>query len=358
LSKPDSSTAGGAYALARSLLFRLDAERAHALTLGALDGLQRLHLAHWLAPAVPLLPARAFGLNFPNPVGLAAGLDKNAAHVDGLAALGFGFIEVGTVTPRAQPGNPRPRLFRLSAQQALINRMGFNNGGIDALLRNLDRTQWRGVLGINIGKNKDTPNAQAAGDYLLGLTRVHAHASYITVNISSPNTAGLRDLQARAALDALIGQLREAQERLGAQAGTRKPMLLKIAPDLEERDMDDMAEVLQRHGIDGLICTNTTLARDGVDGTANAQESGGLSGIPLRARADVVLRGMHARLPGMDMIGVGGIGSGAAAAQKRAAGATLVQLYTGLIYCGPSLIHQCVEALRVAAESGDAPHAD
>lgn len=354
LSKPDSFAGGGAYALARSLLFHLDAEHAHALTLGALDGLQRLHLAHWLAPAIPPLPVRAFGLDFPNPVGLAAGLDKNAAHVDGLAALGFGFIEVGTVTPRPQPGNPRPRLFRLPGQQALINRMGFNNDGVDALLRNLDRAQYRGVLGINIGKNKDTPNARAADDYLRGLQRVHAQASYIAVNISSPNTAGLRDLQAHAALDALIGRLREAQERLGAQAGARKPMLLKIAPDLDERDMDDIAEVLQRHGIDGLICTNTTLARDGVAGAAHAQESGGLSGVPLRARADSVLRGMRARLPGVEIIGAGGIDNGTAAVQKVAAGACLVQLYTGLIYRGPALIAECVQALREAADAARA----
>lgn len=358
MNTPTPAPPSRGYALARAVLFRLDAERAHALALSGLDWLQRLHLARLLVPAPPALPVRAFGLDFPNPVGLAAGLDKNAAHVDGLAALGFGFIEVGTVTPRAQPGNPRPRLFRLPAQQALINRMGFNNGGIDALLRNLDRARYRGVLGINIGKNKDTPNAQAADDYLHGLRRVHVHASYITVNISSPNTRGLRDLQVHAALDALIGQLREAQERLGAQAGTRKPMLLKIAPDLDERDMDDMADVLQRRGIDGLICTNTTLARAGVAGAAHAQESGGLSGVPLRASADRVLRGMRARLPQVPVIGVGGIDTGAAAAEKIAAGATLVQLYTGLIYRGPVLIHECVQALRARAEAGDAPRAD
>jgi len=352
LSKPASANRTGAYALARGLLFRLDAERAHALGLGALDTVQRLHLARWLTPAPAALPVRAFGLDFPNPVGLAAGLDKNGAHVDGLAALGFGFIEVGTVTPRPQPGNPRPRLFRLPQHAAIINRMGFNNDGVEALLRNLDRTRYRGVLGINIGKNKDTPNARAVDDYRLCLRRVHDHASYIVVNISSPNTQGLRELQEQAALDGLLGALRETQEQLAAQ-GTRRPLLLKIAPDLDERGMDGIAAVLQRHGIDGLICTNTTLDRAAVAGAAHAQESGGLSGRPMRTRATVVLQGMHARLPDLPLVGVGGIGCGEDAREKLQAGARLVQLYTGLIYRGPALVNECIEALR--SETGHAP---
>lgn len=337
---------------ARALLFRLEGERAHDLALRGLGLLHRMHLQRLLAAPVPPLPTRVFGIDFPNPVGLAAGLDKNAEHVDALAALGFGFIEVGTVTPRAQPGNPQPRLFRLSAHGALINRMGFNNLGLDALLRNLERTRWLGVLGINIGKNRDTPNERAVADYLLGLERVYARAGYITINVSSPNTQGLRDLQAHAALQQLVGTLREAQERLAARHGARKPMLLKIAPDLDDAAMDAIADVLATTGIDGLICTNTTLMRTGVDGARHGAEPGGLSGTPLRAASTAVVRGMRARLPDVPVVGVGGIDNGAAAAEKIAAGANLVQLYTGLIYRGPALVRECVEALRAQRETG------
>lgn len=344
-----------AYAAARALLFRLDPETAHTLTLAGIDLLRHLHLSQLVAGKAARLPVHAFGLEFPNPVGLAAGLDKNGAHVDGLAALGFGFIEVGTVTPRAQPGNPGPRLFRLPQHAAIINRMGFNNDGVEALLRNLDHQRYRGVLGINIGKNRDTPNERAVEDYRLCLRRVHDRASYIVVNISSPNTQGLRELQEQAALDILVGALRETQEQLAAQT-TRKPLLLKIAPDLDEHGMDGIAEVLLRHGIDGLICTNTTLDRTAVAGARHSEESGGLSGVPLRNRATLVLRGMRTRLPTLPMIGVGGIDRGVDACEKRSAGAQLVQLYTGLIYRGPMLIAECVEALRAEADHAVLAH--
>ncbi|MDI3263330.1 MAG: quinone-dependent dihydroorotate dehydrogenase [Fulvimonas sp.] len=335
------------YQFLRPLLFALDAETAHGLTLRGLDAAWRCGLAARLAPAVPDLPVDAFGIRFPNPVGLAAGLDKNAEHLDALGALGFGFIEVGTVTPRPQPGNPRPRLFRLPRHEAIINRMGFNNAGVDALVRNVEASAYRGVLGINIGKQKDTPNERAVDDYGFCLERVYRYASYVAVNISSPNTQGLRDLQHEEALRRLLGSLREAQERLGSQSGARRPLLLKIAPDLTEADLDGITEVLRSCGIDGVICTNTTLDRSAVAGDPRAAEAGGLSGRPLLARSTEVLRGLHARLgDAVALVGVGGILEGEDAARKTAAGATLVQLYTGLVYRGPRLIGACVEALR------------
>jgi dihydroorotate dehydrogenase len=288
-----------------------------------------------------------FGLRFDNPVGLAAGLDKNGAHVDALAALGFGFIEVGTTTPRAQAGNPKPRMFRLPEHEAVINRLGFNNGGVDALVRNVERARHGGVLGINIGRNKDTPNERATDDYLHCLERVYARASYVTVNISSPNTQGLRDLQEEETLKRFIGTLREAQERLGARNGERKPMLLKIAPDLTETELDSIAAVLLDARIDGVICTNTTIDRGAVAGDPHAGEAGGLSGKPLFAKSTAVLRGMSERLgAAIPLVGVGGIASGADAAAKIEAGASLVQFYTGMVYRGPGLIGECVEALR------------
>jgi dihydroorotate dehydrogenase len=300
------------------------------------------------------LPATVFGVRFPNPVGLAAGLDKNAAHIDELGALGFGFIEVGTVTPRPQPGNPKPRMFRLPQHEAIINRLGFNNEGVDALVRNVESSSYRGVLGINIGKNKDTPNERAVDDYLFCLERVYRLASYVTVNISSPNTQGLRDLQEEATLRRFIGTLREAQERLGSQAGTRKPMLLKIAPDLSEVELDGVAEVLRGSGIDGVICTNTTIDHAAVASDPHGQEVGGLSGKPLFARSTEVLRGMRARLgAATPIVGVGGILDGSDAAEKLDAGANLVQIYSGLIYRGPHLIGECVEEIR---RQRGAPH--
>jgi dihydroorotate dehydrogenase len=335
------------YDYVRPLLFALDAETAHRLTLYALGVAHRSNLGRFVATPPADLPVDAFGIRFPNPVGLAAGLDKNAAHLDELGALGFGFVEVGTVTPRPQPGNPKPRMFRLPAHEAIINRLGFNNEGVDALVRNVEASGYRGVLGINIGKNKDTPNERAVDDYLFCLERVYRHASYVTVNISSPNTQGLRDLQEEATLRRFIETLREAQERLGSQAGARKPMLLKIAPDLSEAELDGIAEVLRASGIDGLICTNTTIDRTAVAGDPHGHEAGGLSGKPLFARSTDVLRGMRRRLGDrLPIIGVGGILDGSDAAEKLDAGATLVQVYSGLIYRGPRLVAECVDEIR------------
>ena len=335
------------YALARSLLFCLDAERAHDLSLKAIETAYRTGLNPLVASKPRTLPTRAFGIDFANPVGLAAGLDKNAAHVDALASLGFGFIEVGTTTPRAQPGNPKPRMFRLPEYEAVINRLGFNNGGVDALVANAERARYDGVLGINIGKNKDTPNERALDDYLFCLERVYARASYVTVNISSPNTQGLRDLQEEETLRRFIGGICEAGERHAARHGRRKPILLKIAPDLSDSELDAIAEVLRNSAIDGLICTNTTIDRDAVAGHRHAGEVGGLSGKPVFAKSTAVLRGMAGRLDGrMPLVGVGGIVSGADAAAKIEAGASLVQFYTGMVYRGPGLISESVEAIR------------
>lgn len=335
------------YDLIRPLLFKLDAETAHGLILYASDVAQRSGLSKWINTPPGDLPVTAFGITFPNPVGLAAGLDKNGEHLDGLAALGFGFVEIGTVTPRPQPGNDKPRMFRLPEHEAVINRLGFNNGGIDALVRNVEKASFRGVLGINIGKNKDTPNERATDDYLLCLERAYPLASYITVNISSPNTQGLRDLQEEEMLRRFIGTLRDAQERLASQHGKRKPMLLKIAPDLTEGELDAIAEVLLASGIDGVICTNTTIDRQAVAGSAHAQETGGLSGKPLFEKSTAVLRGMKARVGDrLSIVGVGGILDGDTAAEKMEAGASLVQVYSGLVYRGPKLINEAVTEIR------------
>jgi dihydroorotate dehydrogenase len=342
------------YSMLRPFLFRLDPERAHGVTLRALDQLHRRGLASmaWRTPAP--LPTRVLGLRFPNPVGLAAGLDKNGEHVDALFALGFGFVEVGTVTPRPQPGNPRPRMFRLPRERAVINRLGFNNDGVEALVRNVSRARrgGSGLLGINIGRNKDTPNEFAEGDYLFCLERIYPLADYITVNISSPNTAGLRELQEEQALRRLVGTLREAQERLGALHGKRVPMLVKVAPDLSEDDVQACARVLGDLQVDGVVATNTTIARDGVQHDPAAQEPGGLSGAPLMDRSTAVLRMLRTRLPeSIPLVGVGGIMGGADAAKKMAAGANLVQLYTGLVYRGPGLVGECVDAMRRRKEA-------
>lgn len=331
------------YDLIRPLLFRMDAERAHHTTLRLLAVGHRLGLG---SQRVPALPTQAMGLSFPNPVGLAAGLDKNGACIDAIAALGFGFIEIGTVTPRPQPGNPKPRMFRLPEHRAVINRLGFNNEGVETLLSNVERARWRGVLGINIGRNKDTPNEQAIADYLHCLERVYPLASYVTVNISSPNTQGLRDLQEEELLKRFVGVLRERQEQLASQHGRHVPMLVKIAPDLDEPALDGMAAVMLAARVDGLICTNTTIARDAVAGHRHAGESGGLSGKPLLKPANAVLRGLRDRLgPAMTLIGVGGVCTGKDAVSKIQAGADLVQCYSGLVYRGPRLINECVEAI-------------
>jgi dihydroorotate dehydrogenase len=337
------------YALAKPFLFCLDAERAHDLGLAAMETAYRTGLNSLLSAKPAPLPTRVFGIDFPNPVGLAAGLDKNGAHIDALASLGFGFIEIGTTTPRQQSGNPKPRMWRLPEHEAVINRLGFNNDGVDALLRHVERAKFGGVLGINIGKNKDTPNERAIDDYLFCLERVYARASYVTVNVSSPNTQGLRDLQEEETLKRFIGTLREAQERLTSKHG-RKPMLLKVAPDLGDSELDGIATVLLEASIDGVICTNTTIDRSRVKGAAHAEETGGLSGKPLFDKATSVLRKMVDRIGRkIPVIGVGGILSGADAAAKVNAGASLVQFYTGMIYRGPNLIEECVESIRKCA---------
>jgi dihydroorotate dehydrogenase len=295
------------------------------------------------------MPVKLWDLEFPNPVGLAAGLDKNGSHIDALGALGFGFIEIGTTTPRPQAGNPKPRMFRLPEHRAVINRLGFNNHGVEALLGNVERARFRGVLGINIGRNATTPNERAVDDYLHCLERVYPRASYVTVNISSPNTKGLRDLQDRDALKRFVATLRERQEELAGQHGRRVPMLIKIAPDLDEQQMDDIADVLLDAEVDGVLCTNTTIDRSAVEGHRRAAEAGGLSGAPLMAPSTHVLREMVTRLAGtVPIIGIGGILSGDDAVAKFEAGASLVQFYTGMVYRGPELIGECVEALRKA----------
>ena len=341
------------YSVLRPLLFAMDAERAHGASLRSLDALHRAGFGGLVAKRPAPLLTKVLGLEFPNPVGLAAGLDKNGAHIDALMALGFGFVEIGTVTPRPQAGNPQPRMFRLPKHQAVINRLGFNNEGVDALVRNVECAQRKGgLLGINIGKNKDTPNDFAEGDYLHCLERVYPLADYITDNISSPNTAGLRELQEEQALRRLVSTLREAQERFGAQHGKRVPMLVKIAPDLSDDDIEAAGRVLGDLQVDGVIATNTTVSRLAVQDDPKARDTGGLSGAPLMDKSTAVLRMLRSRLPeSIPLIGVGGIMSGPDAVKKTAAGATLVQVYTGLVYRGPALIGECVDAMRRRKEA-------
>jgi dihydroorotate dehydrogenase len=338
------------YALTRPFLFGLDAEHAHELTLGSIARLQNTPLqCLWQQPRIDD-PVTLAGLRFPNRVGLAAGLDKNGRCIDGLGAMGFGFIEVGTVTPKAQPGNPKPRVFRLPEANALINRLGFNNEGLAAFLANVKRARFRergGILGLNIGKNAATPIERAVDDYLLGLEGVYPHADYVTVNISSPNTQNLRSLQSDEALDALLGALQQRRRQLIAQHGHSVPVFVKIAPDLDEAQVGVIAATLQRHEIDGVIATNTTLARDAVQGLAYASEVGGLSGAPVAEASNRVIRALRAALgAAYPIIGVGGVLRGADAQAKRAAGADLVQLYTGLIYRGPALVTEVARALK------------
>ncbi len=334
------------YALARRALFKLDPETAHDLALRSLAT---------LGPGASLLgraasrdeTRRVMGIDFPNPVGLAAGLDKNGEYIDALAALGFGFIEVGTVTPRPQPGNPKPRLFRLERHEALINRMGFNNHGVERLLANVARSRFKGILGINIGKNFDTPIDRAADDYLSCLDAVYDAASYVVVNISSPNTKNLRDLQSPGRLGELLAALMARREALAEHHGIAKPLVVKVAPDLDDAQIEAIAGLATEHGIDGLIATNTTVSREGVSGDPLAVESGGLSGRPLFARSTEVLARLAGALRGrVPIIGVGGILAGADARAKLDAGASLVQLYTGFVYRGPALIGEARAALR------------
>ena len=339
------------YDFARPFIFTLDPETAHHVAFANLNRAHALGLTRLLRPHVADDPVEVMGLTFPNPVGLAAGLDKNAEYIDALADFGFGFIEVGTVTPRPQPGNPAPRLFRLPPARALINRMGFNNEGLDHFVARVRASRRRDVvLGLNIGKNADTPIERALDDYLAGLRRAYPllldRPGYIAVNISSPNTRNLRSLQGGAELKALLGGLREARQELAAQHGRRVPLAVKIAPDLDDAELPRIADVLAAHEIDAVIATNTTIARDAVAGLPHADEAGGLSGAPLAARSTEVIRLLARHLRGtMPVIGVGGIMSGDDAVEKIAAGAALVQLYTGIIYRGPALVGECRRAI-------------
>jgi dihydroorotate dehydrogenase len=335
------------YTLAKPLLFKLDPETAHNLTMAGLRHAHRLGLLKTFLPKVPALPKRVMGLDFPNPVGLAAGLDKNGEAIDALAEFGFGFIEVGAVTPRPQPGNPKPRLFRLPDAQAIINRMGFNNLGVDHLLANLERATFKGILGVNLGKNFDTPIDKAADDYLILLDKLYGKVSFVTVNISSPNTKNLRALQGGDELDALLAAIKARQAALADRHGKYMPVAVKIAPDLDDAQIAAMATLFRKHRIDAVIATNTTLSREGVENLPHGQEAGGLSGRPVREKATRVIAAFHAALAGeVPIIGAGGILCGADAKEKIAAGAELVQFYTGLIYRGPALVRECVEALR------------
>lgn len=332
------------YRLLRPLLFTLDAELAHAFTLKALRLLQPLGLP--LNRAAQCESRTVMGLKFPNPVGLAAGLDKNGDYIDALAKLGFGFIEVGTVTPRPQPGNPKPRLFRIPEAQAIINRMGFNNLGVDYLLENIKRTQYNGVLGVNIGKNFDTPVESAIDDYLICLRKVYAVASYVTINISSPNTLHLRQLQNEHELDHLVATLKLEQGKLSDQQGRYTPLLVKIAPDLDQSQLESIAAILMKYNIDGVIATNTTISRQNIAGLPHADETGGLSGSPVKVMSTRVISKLYSLLgEQIPIIGVGGILSADDAKEKVAAGASLIQLYTGLIYEGPDLVNQCISTL-------------
>lgn len=339
------------YALARPALFALDPETAHELTMQSLERLQNTPLAcAWRQPRVDD-PVTVAGLRFPNRVGLAAGLDKNGRAIDGLGAMGFGFVEVGTVTPKAQPGNPQPRMFRLPEHEALINRLGFNNEGLASFLTHVQQARsfraGGGLLGLNIGKNAATPIENALDDYLIGLDGVYPHADYVTVNISSPNTANLRSLQGDEALQALLVPLMARREALADRHGRRVPLFVKIAPDLDEAQVGVIARTLQACGVDGVIATNTTLARDAVAGHPHAGEAGGLSGAPVLAASNRVIAGLRAALgPDFPIIGVGGVLSGQDALSKRQAGADLVQIYTGLIYKGPALVREAALALR------------
>lgn len=334
------------YSLARELLFKLSPETSHELSIDLIGAGGRLGLNGLLTKAPASLPVSVMGLEFPNPVGLAAGLDKNGDAIDGFAQLGFGFVEIGTVTPRPQPGNPKPRLFRLPDAEAVINRMGFNNLGVDHLLARVQAAKFKGVLGINIGKNFDTPVERAVDDYLTCLDKVYAHASYVTVNVSSPNTPGLRSLQFGDSLKELLEALRRRQEDLTQEHGRRVPLAIKIAPDMSGEETALVAAALLGADMDAVIATNTTLSREGVEGLAHADEAGGLSGAPVRDKSTHIVKVLAGELSGrLPIIAVGGITEGRHAAEKIAAGASLVQIYSGFIYKGPALIREAVDAI-------------
>jgi len=334
------------YCLVKPFIFAFDPETAHEAAIAGMRTLGRSGLAPAYRP-FPDTPVKVMGIEFPNRIGLAAGLDKNGEAIDALAGWGFGSLEIGTVTPRPQPGNPKPRLFRLPEAQGIINRMGFNNHGVDALVANVAAARYRGVLGINIGKNFDTPIEKAVDDYLICLEKVYAHASYVTVNISSPNTKNLRQLQGESELDALLGTLKAKQTELAERHGRYVPLTLKIAPDLDDAQITNIADALRRHRIDAVIATNTTLAREGVEGLPHGDETGGLSGLPVFEKSTAVLRAFVQKLAGeLPVIAAGGVVDGARAKAKLDAGAALVQVYSGLVYRGPELVKECVAATR------------
>lgn len=334
------------YNLARKALFCLDAETSHELTLDMLGAGERLGLIRPFVKPIPANPVEVMGLTFPNPVGMAAGLDKNGDCFNALGQLGFGFVEIGTITPRPQPGNPKPRLFRLPEHQGIINRMGFNNKGVAHLVEQVKRRRYSGILGINIGKNFDTPVEKAADDYQLCMQAVYEYADYITVNISSPNTPGLRDLQFGESLKSLLETVKAEQLALEKIHNRYVPVAVKIAPDMDEIAIQQVAEVLINSGLDGVIATNTTISREGVEGSKNADEAGGLSGAPVRDKSTEVIARLSEALGGkLPIIGVGGILNGADAAEKIKAGASLVQVYSGFIYRGPELIAESAKAI-------------
>jgi dihydroorotate dehydrogenase len=331
------------YSLARPFLFSLDAETAHEFTLNTLKHTQGIMPA--CAPRGRAVTA--MGITFPNPVGLAAGLDKNGECIEAWGKLGFGFVEIGTITPRPQPGNPKPRMFRLPEAMGIINRMGFNNHGVDNLLANVAASKFKGVLGINIGKNFDTPIEKAADDYLICLDKVYTAATYVTVNISSPNTKNLRQLQGESELDALLGALKAKQTELADKHGKYVPLTLKIAPDLDDAQVMNIADALRRHRIDGVIATNTTLGREGVEHLRHGSEAGGLSGAPVYEKSTAVVAALATALAGeLPIIAAGGITDGVKAKAKLDAGATLVQIYSGMIFRGPALVAEAIQATR------------
>lgn len=341
------------YSLVRPLLFAFEPETSHRITFQLLEQAHRWGLHAY--PPVPSRPRNVMGLDFPNPVGMAAGLDKDGKHIKALEELGFGFIEIGTVTPRAQPGNPKPRLFRIPQAEAIINRMGFNNQGIDNLLSNVRQTNYCGILGINIGKNVDTPIERAVEDYLICLRKAYCDADYLVVNISSPNTPHLRELQKGEELDQLLSMLKSDQQRLADEHGKYTPLVIKIAPDLDTPQIDAIGALLMKHRIDGVIATNTTLSRQGVESLPYADKAGGLSGAPLRQRATKIVHRLNLVLQGaLPIIAAGGIMCAADAKEKIDAGASLIQIYSGLVYKGPELVGEIAQALGVPDRNGPA----
>jgi len=334
------------YRMLRNLMFRLDAEKSHHLGLIGLNLMEMSGISSLMYRKISAKPVRVMGLVFPNAVGLAAGLDKNGDYIDAMSALGFGFVEIGTVTPRPQPGNPKPRLFRIPEAEGIINRMGFNNLGVDHLLEQVKAADSKSLIGINIGKNFDTPVEKAVDDYLIGLKKVYAHADYVTINISSPNTPGLRTLQFGESLDELLSALKKTQAELAQSHGRYVPMAVKVAPDLSADEVKQLAEAFAKHQIDAVIATNTTMSRDEVAGLKNADEAGGLSGAPVFEKSTEIVRQFRAALPqGLPIIAAGGIMSAEDALAKLDAGAALVQVYSGLIYRGPGLVRQIIETI-------------